>query len=1000
MNSSDNPYTMEELFAQISKKARVYVPEWQVDWENPDIGLALAQVFAAMQRKTGEKYQQLPAKLRRDFFRCLHTSMKASAPAKGYVVFGMANEEVPGIDLPARTALRTDAVDEQGERIPVETAEDLYVFPDTLDVIYECSDEEDYIGICCGREDERSFALFGRKAENKQEHGFCLSHPVLLSVKSCARIVLSFYQKPGQLVSGEKLAALADPDVAEFFYHTSEGRVSFTRVCVRNGHLELEKTGDMPAWEMEELSGVSSFWLGCRVFQPKKLGNFSFEALYLSADCPEMEPDSVCADADEAPAGAYFPFGSQPSIYDEVYFASDEVLSKKGAWVELSFWQEFVQIPADAPREENPVKWRLIMPKEDLQKEREYEISIEEVNWEYFNGLGWASLFPDHAYSDCFKDTEGRFRHPKKIGFTCPMDIAPVLVHARESFYIRARIRKMNNAFKVNANYLAPVLSGTLLCYSYPPDAVSPLWFYTKNNREEQLIPAKEAMGTMKPFCPVYGTTNRTPALYLGFRRKPQHGPWRMLFVTEQDRMEKLPPLIWEYYRGNVWEDLHPADETENFAKSGTVTFSGIPDAQLLSLFGQKLYWIRIRDKEGTYQRKDTRAHLPVITGIWMNAARVHTIKSGLEERFTMEGMQTEVSFALPDRNIHALEVWVLENTIHGEQELRQLREEGRLEEIRDGDGTIRETWVLWEKTEQFLYHSPNDRCYLFNANDGRLTFGGGRHGAIPAPGVPEGIRVRYSTGGGRACNLPPGAVSGLELSAGFINQVTNPLPFFGGYDRETAGEAEYRAGHALRHRFQAVTGEDYLALVRESTRNIEKAVCFSGMDASGKKMPGAVTLVLLKKDYGTGGRFFDAVRQEIQEKLKDSLPVGVAFGRNLFLVEPLFARFEAAMIAEVRHFSEMFAVRRGIEQALDKFLDPVSGNFDGQGWNIGSFPDQTQLETLVKGVPQILRLKRCMVFACLENKPGKPRVDLEGLKDFPFVLPVGGSYEIQVVVA
>lgn len=997
MNSSHYPLTTEELLEQISQKARSYVPEWRLDWDNPDIGSALAQVFAAMQEKTREKYRKLPEKFCRDFFNCLNTSMRSSAPAQGYVVFSMVNDDVPGTELLAGTALRTDVTDEQGERIPVETTEDVYVLPDTLDAVYTCSDREDYIGACCvGGEEKRAFVLFGHEQENQQEHTFYLGHPVLLSIKRCGRICLTFYQKPGHPVSEEVLKDLADPEAAEFFYPTPEGECSFKRVCVREGHLELEKTTDMPGWEEREFGGVSSFWLGCRIHQKQRLDNLFFEELFLSADCPEMEPESIYADGGEAPEGGYFPFGGQPGVYDEVYFASDEVLSKKGAWVELSFWQEFIKVPADAPKEESPIRWRLVMPKEDVGKEKEYEISIEEVYWEYFNGLGWASLFSDHAYADCFKGAEGHYRQHRRLGFTCPKDIAPVLVNARESYYIRARIRKVNHAFKVNAYYLAPMLSGTLLKYSYPLQEVSPLWFYTKNNMEAKLLLAASCMGAMKPFCPVYGTNNPTDTLYLGFRRKPRHGPWRMLFVTEQDFQKKLPSLTWEYYRGGFWENLHPADETQNFAKSGTVTFSGIPEAEKLSLFGHHLYWIRIRDKEGAYARKGVDH--PAIQGIWMNTARVHTVKSGLEARFTMESYQRKARFFLPDRNIHQLELWVLENDIRKEERIK-LKEEGRLEEVRDGDGTLKETWVRWLETDRFLYHLPSDRCYLLDANDGVITFGGGVHGGIPAPGIPDGIHVRYRIGGGRACNLPAGAINGLELSAGFIHRAENPLPLFGGYDRETAKEAQERAGRALCHGFQAVTAEDYLALAKEATRNIEKAACFSGMDALGKKQPGAVTLVILKKDYRTGGRFFDAIRQEIQEKLKDSLAVGVVFGQNLFIREPLFARLEVVITAQVESFSMMFALRRGIEESLDAFLDPVCGNFDGQGWEIGSFPDQTQLETRIKGVPGLLLLKRCMVFACLENGPGKPRVDLVQLGEFPYVLPIGGSYEIQVVV-
>ncbi len=60
--------------------------------------------------------------------------------------------------------------------------------------------------------------------------------------------------------------------------------------------------------------------------------------------------------------------------------------------------------------------------------------------------------------------------------------------------------------------------------------------------------------------------------------------------------------------------------------------------------------------------------------------------------------------------------------------------------------------------------------------------------------------------------------------------------------------EAMDRAGKELKHRFRAVTGSDYVDLAMEAVGNIEKAACFSGMDLSGGRQPGSVTLVVLKR--------------------------------------------------------------------------------------------------------------------------------------------------------
>lgn len=991
--------SQEEIMEAIGEKAASYTPEWHLDWENPDIGAALAQVYARMQSEIDRKYERLPEKFRTDLFNCLNTSMKASAPARGYAVFGISDPEAEGTELPAGTALRTDVLDEYGERIPVETEEDVYVSPDTLTAIFECSDEHDYIGSYDQVEEERpEIPLFCRKAENLQEHVFYLGHPYLLSVQSHGQIALSFYERRGVALDGRILRALASPECVSFFYMAAGEEIPFRKVRVEENRIILEKTGDMPPWEPEEKGEAVGFWLGCRILKKQAFERFSFEEAYITSECTGMEPELIYADGAEKKGGSFFAFGEQPSIYGEVYFASAEVLNKRGAVVELAFEQEFAKVPIEAPIEPDPIQWKLVMPKGDVRQEKEYEITIEEVVWEYYNGQGWAGLPVESSCGHMFHTDSGRYRQLKRLEFACPMDMEPVLVGALESYYIRARIVKVNNAFKTNGYYMAPVLSGVSLRYRYLKHSFRPMWFFTKNNLEEELLRADQCMGDMKPFWPVKGTGDREEALYLGFERKLERGPVRFLFVMEHSFEKKRPQLSWEYCRNGMWKELHPVDETENLSKTGIVTFQGIPDAQACRVGGRSLYWIRLRDKDGAYTKSGIQA--PVIQQIWLNAVRVITVKKGLEETFTMERYQSQVSFPLLNRNIHALEVWVLENRLYSEQERERLRQAGRLSQVRDENGVLTETWVRWEETDTFLYHGPSDRCYLLDANEGVLTFGGGLHGAIPAPQVLNGIRVRYSIGGGENCNLLPGQINGLEVSAGFINTVSNPLALSGGYGRETAAAAMDRAGRELRHRFRAVTAEDYISLAGEASGNIGKAACFSGLDYEGKDRPGAVTMVVLKRDYWSQGVPFENMKQEIRGYLRDKLPVGMASNQKLFIREPLFVELELMVVAEVDDFQDIFRVRRQLEETLSQFLNPVTGNFDHRGWNIGILPERLQLETVIKRIPGLSVLKRFVVFAFLKAEPGKPEVDLEEIRKHPYVLPMGGRHRIQIQVA
>lgn len=1001
------PGSLREIMDEIEKKAAAYTPEWHMDRENPDIGTALAQVYGRMQNSTERKYRALPEKFRTDFFNCLNTSMKASVPARGYAVFGLADSASAGAGLPAGTALKTDSEDEYGEKIPVETEEDVFVTPDTLEAVFESSDQEDYIGLYYDRapaeaQEERGgarggFPLFMRKAPNLQEHVFFLGHPCVLSVRTRGRIHLAFYERKGVPVERGILQAMTEPEKAEFFYLSEAGEVCFLPAVLTGSGLVLTKTADMPLWEETEMAGKRAYWLGCRIHDKQPLERLAFEEMLLWTECPPMAPELINAAGEECRGGSCFAFGEQPSVYGDIYFLSEEVLGKKGAVVELAFEQEFARVPAAPPAEGNPIRWKLVMPKEEVRPEKEYEIAIEEVVWEYYNGRGWTSLFPDSAYSRIFHSSDGRYRKLKRVEFTCPEDMERALVGAAETFAVRARILKISNAFKTSGYYMAPVISGVSLRYRYASDSSRPEFFYEKNNLEERFLTADQCLGTMKAHRPVFGTGDREPALYLGFRERMDQGPVRILWAMEHDLQKKTPELAWEYYRNGQWRDLHPADGTENLKKTGLLTFQGIADADHLRLFGRELYWIRIRDEKAAYRKGGIA--VPEIRRFWLNAARVRTVRRGLSERFTMEGYLSGESFRLLNRNIHEASVWVLESRILGEEEMEGLRKEGRLRETRDADGTVKETWIQWEETESFLRHGPADRIYMLDANEGTLTFGGGVHGAIPAPGILDGILVEYSTGGGSLCCLGPGEINGLELSAGFVNEAFNPLPLSGGCDRETAGEAMDRAGRELKHHFRAVTGSDYVDLAMEAVGNIEKAASFSGMDLSGARQPGAVTLVVLKKGRGAGETDFGDMRQEIREYLMGRLPAGMA-PDSLFIREPLMVEIELLVTAEVEGFSDMFPVREAIGKALEEFLDPVTGNFDRRGWQIGTLPDRLQMETVIKKVPGLLGLKSLVAFGRLPGEPGRPEVDLEEIRRHPYVLPFGGCHQIRIQTA
>ena len=990
--------SVDEIMNEIRSRAAAYTPEWHLDRRNPDIGTALAEVYASIQNGLDRKYLLLSEKLKVDYFNCLNVSMKTAQPAEGYAVFDLTGEESEETVLQTGTLLRCDASDERGEAIPVELSEDICVVPDTIEAIYETNGARDYIGrlFDTDMEERSAFPLFGMSAKNEERHIFYLSHPWLFRYINQGRIVLKFLDEFGQVLPDNVLSRFADPQAVRFFYESGEEAVQFLpEASVEKGCIYLKTDTSMAEWTEAVHGGVTGCWLGCEIMDIRGLESFAPSRILLGAGCPAAKPDSIyAAGTDQSVEDPVFAFGEQFSVFDEIYFGSGNVLSKKGAEVELSFNEEFVRIPIET-EEEPEYNWKLIMKKEQFRQEKEYDITIEEVIWEYYNGSGWARLFPASEYRDVFSPVRGLTRQIKKLKFICPEDLEPVLAGSGINFCIRARILKVNNAFRTKGQYLSPVISDVMLSCSLDPKDIEPEYYHAINHLEENtgLVKADRLAG--RKIDLIEAGSDAQPSMYVGFRIPPMRGPVRILWETGQILAEGSQAVRWEYYKNGAWVSLHPADGTESFRMTGTVTFSGIPDAERKRMFGRDLYWIRAVNVSRNRHVRD----IPEIRAWYMNAARVETIRHGLEEYLTMESYEEGVSFRLLSGNIHDLEVWVREDERLHFSEVEALTSEGRYREVLDENGVRNYAWIRWKRTDNLKRHSPGERVYMLDENDGVITFGGGTSGKLPAPGVNEGIHVLYSIGGGKSNCLPEHSINGLELSGGSIGSVTNPMPLYGAYDRETTHTATRRAACEYRTGMRAVSEHDFEELALGAMGNLRKARCFSNINAAGQAANGAVTLVLMSDDYMDRSAGFEMVKKKLYDWFSDKIPAYLSCGGNFRIREPELVEISLQIEASIVNYQELYRIQKTLLEKLEQFLHPVKGNFDGNGWYIGSLPERFQIETVIRSTEGIEGLRRCVVLARLPKQPGCPMVDFDEIRHAPFVLPVNGEHRIRLAL-
>lgn len=951
----------EEMITLMKKLASSYVPELIFEEEHPGIGTALALVCGEMMSGVEKRYARIMEKKQIDFFNAIGADLTPAATAKGYVSFGLVNDTVPAVQVPAKTYVVAEAEQAESGMCTYETQDDLLVTPAKLTYLYEVDDKEDYIGNCTEGKTELDTYLFQHSARNQQEHILYIGQEEVLSVSGAAWFTISFERQAGMLCSEAIVRKLLESDIAEICYSSKEGFLPFEKQGMEQGKLLFYKGEGQPAFEKMQVNGEENVWIRIQLKQYEPIKELSYEKIKLTGKMQAKQPDLVIADGMEADLHRYYPFGERLSIYNEVYFASDEMLRKRGAEIELSFFLSFDSIPLNTG-EEQDIQWKWVMKESDFQKPKEYEITIASVVWEYYNGIGWTRLYKDKTNEDVFTVCEGRY---VKITFICPQDIEPAFLNSVQAYAIRARITKMNHPYQLNGRYVVPVIEYTAFTADYSKHPVEQVSIWCKNNQQWK-------QGMHKPFIQM---NCDKPAFYLGFSIPPAGGPIKMYWQFREMVKRTDSSLMWEYWNGREFEVLHVIDETVNFSKSGLITFVGPGKMKKHSFFGQEGYWFRVTELEENRHLETGNTQAPFLKSITMNTVKVENLEMPQTEYFQMEYHVKQKKFRLQKQNIQTIHVYVKEPVI----------------------GSLEEEWVEWQRTEHFLDSTEQSKHYILNQNEGYIMFGDGAAGKIPSVSMQDNIKVVYQCGGGTAGNVTEEKINRLSQSIGFINSVRNKEPMSGGLDQETRAYAIKRCSSQVRLRNRAVTARDYESIAYAASRRIEKARCFAGKDDEGKAVFGAITLVLLLKDYQSGSAQFQGVRNTVMEYLKGKMPDTIYNAGKLFIIEPVFIIFQVKAEVVVKDFNQVFEVQRQVKEAVTSFFEPIQGNFDKLGWETGTLPNMIQIRNIIHLVNGVEEIKSLFVTAYQNGTSGLEEVELERVKNCPYVLPVSGEHQISV---
>ncbi len=994
---------LRDIKNQIRYLSSVYTPEWRFDEENPDVGTALALIYSEMFAGTIKRFNQVPEKNKTAFFNSINAKLLPAIPAVGYVSFGLAGDQVTGIPVKSKTQLIADVDNKEVASVIFETANDVYVTPASIEEIIHVNGRHDFISSVCTQansETERDpFYLFDLNGVNLQEHTMYFGNSYCLNIKNGAWIEIELFSHNQNRTSEEILHSFLDEKNALWEYGSVEGYLPFEGAKIKDGKLLFYKSERQPAFAFLELNQNESYYIRCTVKNIRPFENLFLDKIHLAAQGRNIVPDAVnCAGVDEN-INEFFPFGEKMYLFSDIYFACEEALSKKRADIKLSFDLNFIRIPIDLEISDPNINWKLIMRRSDFKPDVEYDITVEDVIWEYYNGSGWARLFPENDYHDVFSTRDGTMGQHRSIDFTCPADMHKILINSCESFYIRCRILKLNNLYKLKGYYISPYIEGPNFSYTYSEEGVLPDIIYTTNNLVEESFSRGDLKEDNKYFQPFKGIPELSSALYLGFSHPPNNGPIKILFSFADAIVEKTPRLVWEYLSSSGWATLNVVDESENMSRTGIITFMGPRDFSRGSLWARNYFWIRVLDVDECYSDRKNPLQLPRAKAISINSTQAYHLETRLAEEFLSHSQEEGQLYTLLHPQVQEIEVWV-DEIERSEPELwSEGEKKGVVQFVSDAQGVWQKVWIKWQEVEDLAQSGPDDRHYIIDRNLGHVQFGDGINGLSPPVREEESIRIQYRTGGGEIGNLPAGAINRTNISIGFVSGINNPEVTSGGCDQETIQQALQRTAAALKHGYRAVTASDYEALALEASRNIWKAKCFANYNWQGQRELGSVTLVILQKDFQQGQDFFSNLKEQVYKYISSRVSGNIVDLNRFYIAEPLFLELSVKVELSVKDFDRVFQVKEAVENRLNSFLNPMAGNFDSNGWEIGKIPNRTQILNSLKDIAGISFLKSVYVTAFMEGSFGRIEADLEQSKDLIFALPLAGEHEVVITV-
>ncbi len=328
----------------------------------------------------------------------------------------------------------------------------------------------------------------------------------------------------------------------------------------------------------------------------------------------------------------------------------------------------------------------------------------------------------------------------------------------------------------------------------------------------------------------------------------------------------------------------------------------------------------------------------------------------------------------------------------------------------------------IWQEVSDFADSGPDDRHYVLDALSGMIQFGPlvrergqlqqqvewrskqqtnslvnpnssveiaasdrltsqrseHQYGAVP----PRGATFRmaaYRTGGGQAGNVQRGSIHKLKSAVPYVDRVVNHSSAYQGANAESLEDAVLRVPQLLRTRDRAVTPEDFETLSLQAGRgSVARAYC----PAHAQITPGIVDVMLvphasphlLERGDGINPNAL-SITPRLRSQVLDFLDERRLMGVQVRLQEPDYVgvsvQVEVGLHPEYTNPQAQQSLLRQLQQSLYRFLNPLTGGNQGNGWSIGSPVYRSDIVNLIQQTSGVRFLGEVLLFEIRRSQSG-----------------------------